>query len=250
MKTKFSSVIAVLLVAASVASAAPLTKTTAIHSRPDATAPAIGYLKAGTDPIASSNATAPTGWMAVDMPGPHVAYVNNNDFSKSLDVHPGAAIRLEPKSGAPVLATMQDGDKTEITGLRSGWTQIKLYKTVVGYIRTGEEAAPPPPPPAAGPAPALASPPVSAGSASTLPQTLQGMLVETSRFLLLGHRPDYKYQLDDSAGKRVAFLDVSKIAPMKKIETYVDQLVTVTGAIKPTGDYKNLVIEVQSLDLR
>jgi hypothetical protein len=254
MKTKFSAVLAGLLVAAA-SSAAPLMETTAIHSQSDAGSPAIGYLKAGTDPIAAANATAPAGWMAVDLPGPHEAYVNNNDFSKSLDVHAGAAIRLKPKADAPILATMQEGDKTEITGLRSGWTQIKLYKTIVGYIQVGgTSSAPAPAPvpvmsvPAASPAATV--PPVSAGPATALPRVLQGMLVETKRVLFVGPRPDYKYQLNDSAGKRVGFLDVSRVAPSQRIEAYVDQLVTISGVIKPTSDWKNLFIEVQTIEAR
>jgi Bacterial SH3 domain len=259
MKKKFSAVLAGLLVAA-VSSAAPLMETTAIHSQSDAGSPAIGYLKAGTDPIAAANATVPAGWMAVDLPGPHEAYVNNNDFSKSLDIHAGAAIRLKPKADAPVLATMQEGDKTEITGLRSGWTQIKLHKTIVGYIQVGgplasSSSAPAPAPvmsvaaaPVATPAPSPV--PVSAGPAAALPRVLQGMLVETKRLLFVGPRPDYRYQLNDPAGKRIGFLDVSKVAPLQRIETYTDQLVTISGVIKPTSDWKNLVIEVQTLEAR
>jgi hypothetical protein len=257
MKTNFSAVIAGLLVATA-AAAAPLMETTAIHSQPDTASPAIGFLKAGTDPIAATDATAPAGWIAIDLPGPHEAYVNNNDFSKSLDVHAGAAIRTKPKADAPLLATMQEGDKTEITGLRSGWTQIKLYKTLVGYIQSGGTSAAPagaPAPIASAPtaplaAPASVAPPVNAGPATALPRTLQGMLVETKRFLLVGHRPDYDYQLNDSTGKRVAFLDVSQITPLQKMEAYVDQLVTVSGVIKPTSDYKNLVVEVQTLETK
>jgi hypothetical protein len=254
MKTKFSAVLAGLLVVAA-SSAASLMETTAIHSQSDAGSPAIGYLKAGTDPIAAANTTAPAGWMAVDLPGPHEAYVNNNDFSKSLDVHAGAAIRLKPKADAPVLATMQEGDKTEITGLRSGWTQIKLYKTIVGYIQIGgtsSSTAPAPVPVMSVPAatPAAAAPLVSAGPATALPRVMQGMLVETKRLLFVGPRPDYNYQLNDSAGKRVGFLDVSRVAPSQRIEAYVDQLVTISGVIKPTSDWKNLVIEVQTIEAR
>ena len=250
MKTMFPAVIAGLLIAATV-SAAPLTETTAIHSKPDAAAPVIDYLKAGTDPVSSADITAPAGWMAVDLPGPHEAYVHNNDFSKSLDIHAGAAIRLKPKADAPVLATMQEGDKTEITGLRSGWTQIKLYKTIVGYIRIGGA-------PGAALAPAFvppvtqvpAAPPVNAGPATALPRAVQGMLAETKRFLLIGHRPDYDYQLNDSTGKRIAFLDVSKVAALQKMDSHIDQLVTVSGFITPTSDGKNLVIVVQTVETR
>jgi hypothetical protein len=152
---------------------------------------------------------------------------------------------------------MQEGDKTEITGLRSGWTQIKLYKTIVGYIRLGGPALEPvaapvtaasmPPPPA--PAGATATPPVSTGpAAAALPQTVQGMLVETKRFLIIGRRPDFDYQLNDTNGKRIAFLDLSKIATTQKIEPYVDSPVVVSGVIAQTDDWKNIVITVQTLE--
>jgi hypothetical protein len=254
MKIMLTAVIAGLLVAAA-AFAAPLSETTAIRSKPDASAPVIGYLKAGTDPVSSADATAPAGWMAIDIAGPHEAYVHNNDFSKSLDIRAGAPIRQKPKADAPVIATMKEGDKTEITGLRSGWTQIKLYKTIVGYIQTGGMTGPAPMPapgasfvPPAAQAPA--APPVNAGPAAGLPRPIQGMLVETKRFLLVGHRPDYDYQLNDSTGKRIAFLDISKVAALQKMETYIDQLVTVSGVIKPTDDHKNLVIVVQTVETR
>ena len=216
MKTKSALVITGLFLA--VASyGAQLMETTAIHSQPDTSSSAIGFFKAGTDPIAAPNASAPPGWMAVEMPGPHEAYVNNNDFSKSLEIHAGAAIRLKPKADAALLATMQEGDKTEITGLRSGWTQIKLFKTVVGYIRIGGTASAPGSEPVTAasaplpPPPATSAPPATAGPATALPRTLQGMLVETKRFLLVGRRPDYDYQLNDTAGKRIAFLDLGKV---------------------------------------
>ena len=253
MKTTFRLSTAVLLLAAPLA-AAPLMETTAIHAQPDAATPAIGYLKAGTDPAAAANTTAPQGWMAIELPGPHEAYASNNDFSKSLDIHPGAVIRLMPKADAPVLTTMQEGDKTEITGLRSGWTQIKLSKTVIGYINVGGSpsaprtaAAPPAPLPMAAGQPA---PLLSSGPASALAHTYQGMLVETKRVMLIGPRRDYDYQLNNIDDKRIAFLDVSKVLVTEKMEQYVDRLVTVSGVLKQTPDGKSLVIEVESLETK
>ncbi len=254
MKTKLCLSTALLL-AASLA-AAPLMETTAIHAQPDAATPAIGYLKAGTEPTAAAHITAPEGWMAVELPGSHEAYVSNNDFSKSLDIHPGAAIRLNPKADAPVLTTMQEGDKVEITGLRSGWTQIKLSKSVIGYIKVGGVSSAPPA--AAAPAPIMAPPPPalaagqfapvpSSGPAAALPHAFQGMFVATKRLLLVGPRPDYGYQLNDVDGKRIAFLDVTKVLATEKMELYLDRLVAVSGVLKQTYDGKNLVIEVESL---
>ncbi len=258
MKKILPAVIAGLLLAAA-APAAPLMETTAIHSRPDAGSPAIGFLKAGTDPVAAANVMAPAGWMAVEVPGnPYEAYVNNNDFNKSLDIRPGAAIRLKPKADAPIFATMHEGDKTEITGLRSGWTRINLYAPVVGYIQTGPAPSAPGASsvpvigvPAASPAaPAPAAPPVSAGPAADLPRTLQGLMVETKGFALVGYRPPYAYQLSDTEGKRIAYLDVSKVAPLQKMEPYVGRMVTVSGVVKPTNDWDNLVVEVQTLQTK
>jgi hypothetical protein len=256
MKTTLRLSTAVLLLAAPLV-AAPLMETTAIHAQPDAATPAIGYLKAGTDPAAAANTTAPQGWMAIELPGPHEAYVNNNDFSKSLDIHPGAAIRLMPKADAPVLTTMQEGDKTEITGLRSGWTQIKLSKTVIGYINVGgspaapraagSTAMPPAPLPMAAGQPA---PLISSGPASALSHTYQGMLVETKRVMLIGPRRDYDYQLNNTDDKRIAFLDVTKVLVTANMEQYVDRLVTVSGVLKQTPDGKGLVLEVESLETK
>ena len=255
---------AALLVAAPLA-AAPLMETTAIHAQPDAATPAIGYLKAGTEPSAAAQTPAPEGWMAVEIPGPHEAYVSNSDFTKSLDSRTGAAIRLNPKADAPTLATMQEGDKTEITGLRSGWTQIRLFKTVIGYIKIGGAAAAPapasPPSPVAAPAPPMApsapamaagqiSPLPSTGPAGGLPRTYQGMFVATKRLLLVGPRPEFGYQLNDMDGRRIAFLDVAKVLSTEKMETYLDRPVEVSGALKQTYDGKNLVIEVESLQAK
>ncbi|MFA5056702.1 MAG: SH3 domain-containing protein [Opitutaceae bacterium] len=263
MKTTLCFPTAVLLLARAAAaglaaslSAAPLMETTAIHAQPDAASPAIGYLKAGTEPAAAANATAPGGWMAIELPGPHEGYVNNNDFSKSLDIHPGAAIRLQPKAGAPILTTMQEGDKVEITGLRSGWTQIKLAKTIPGYIRIGGTPSAPPPAvpsipaaataPSAGPSPLV----IGNGPAAALPRQFQGVFAETRRILLIGPRRDYGYQLNNLDGQRIAFLDVTRLLATDKMEPYLDRPVTVTGVLKQTPDGKNLVIEVETLELK
>lgn len=244
-----------VLLAATLA-AAPLMETTAIHAQPDAATPAIGYLKAGTEPAAAPNVTAPDGWMAVALPGPHEAFVSNNDLSKGLNVRPGAALRLLPKADGPVLTTMQDGDQIEITGLRPGWTQVTLSRDVIGYIRIGGAASAPaaagppaavPPSPAA--APGLGVPVVSGGPAA-LPHTYQGMLVATRRILLVGPRPDYDYQLNSIEGKRIAYLDVSKILATEKMEKYLDNPVSVSGVLRQTENGRDLVIEVETLALQ
>jgi hypothetical protein len=142
--------------------ATPLTETTAVQTRPEADAPAIAVLTAGTEPTLAANVTAPPGWLAVELSGPYEAYVQNKDFLKSLDLHPGALIRTAPKLDAPVLTTAERGDDIEIIGLFGKWTQVKFSKKIIGYIQlAGAMPAAPPPTPApeiaAAPAPAPAA---------------------------------------------------------------------------------------------
>ena len=120
-------------------SAAPLTATTAVHTKPDDASPAVTFLKAGTDPlpIAGTIASTPAGWMAVELPGPFEAYVRDSDLTKSLDMKPGASIYLAPKADGGVLATAEKDDKTNITGQRGRWIQIKFERNLIGYINLG-----------------------------------------------------------------------------------------------------------------
>ena len=118
MKLKFSALV-VLISTASALLAAPLGQTTAVHVQPDALAPVVTYLKAGSEPTLSPDSVAntPAGWMAVELQGPFEAYVLNKDLTKALDVVPGAPLTLEPKAGAGVLTKSVASDKVTITGL-------------------------------------------------------------------------------------------------------------------------------------
>lgn len=269
MKTKLSSV-AVLgwLLSAATLLGTPLTETTAVHTKPDAASPAISYLKAGSEPTAAANATAPDGWMAVELAGPFAGYAETKDFTKGLDVKPGAPIRLAPEPTAPVLKTAERGDKTTITGLHGRWTQISLTTPLVGYIRVNSAptyAAPAPAPAAPAESAPMAPAPVAplaygTGAAgqpvptvnlvdnSTLPRQFAGIFVST-RSVFHPRRP-YDWALNDNAGKRFAYLDISKLLLTDQPEKYIGHRVAVFGAPKPTADGKDIVIQVESLQLQ
>jgi len=266
MKTKL---FAALLCSAAALGAAPLTETTAVFAQPDLAAAPIAYLKAGTEPPAAADslATAPAGWMAVDLPGPFECYVANGDLTKDLDVRPGAPVYLEPKPGAAVLTTAAKGDKIGITGFRGKWTQISLDRKIAGFIRT----APAPLPPiatapaataAASPAPAPVGtspdgaaaapgkPAPSAGDAGAVasPRLFQGRLVSTRR--PFAPRRPYDYQLNDDAGMRFAYLDFSRLLQTEQIESYVGRTVVVYGTAGNVPEAKGIVIQVESLELK
>jgi hypothetical protein len=265
-------------VTAAALAAAPLAVTTAVHTKPDPASPAISYLKAGTEPTpaAAAMANTPAGWMAVELPGPFEGYVENKDLAKSLDVKPGANIRVAPKADAGVLTIAEKDDKASITGLRGKWTQISLEKKLIGYIRIGGSSgaqpavattpAPAPRPSPSNPAP-VSPPPVTPGvygvatagqasamvnlgdgGSSTLPRQFAGKFVSTRR-PFTPRRP-YDYALNDDAGKRYAYLDISKLLLTEQIEKYVDHSVVVFGAAKNSADGKDIVIQVETLQLK
>jgi hypothetical protein len=275
MKIKVLRSLLCVLPAGAMALAAPLAVSTPVHSRPDASSPAISVLKAGTEPVAAmSLASMPPGWMAVELPGPFEGYVENKDLTKSLDVKPGTSIRVTPKPDGGVLTIAEKADKTTITGLRGKWTQITLEKKLLGYINVGttptnvastttpatsaSQASAPAPmgaspvspgvygSAAAGQAAAMVN--LGDGGSSGLARQFVGRLVSTRR--ALAPRRPYDYALNDDAGKRYAYLDISKLLLTEQIEKYIDHSVVIFGAAKNAPGGKDIVIEAESLHLK
>ena len=86
------------------------------------------------------------------------------------------------------------------------------------------------------------------GGSSTLPRFFQGKFVST-RSAFKPRRP-YNWALNDDAGVRYAYLDVSKLLLTEQIEKYIDHVVVVYGAGKSVPGTKDIVIEVESLQLK
>ena len=86
------------------------------------------------------------------------------------------------------------------------------------------------------------------GGGSALPRQFAGRFVSTRR-PLTPRRP-YDYALNDEAGKRYAYVDVSKLLLTEQIEKYIDHNVVVFGAAKNVPDSKDIVIMVETLQLR
>jgi SH3 domain-containing protein len=236
--------------------AAPLTATAAVQTQPDPASPVVTYLKAGSEPVPAGEGAAPApGWMAVDLPGPFEAYVQEKDFTKGLEVKPGSSLYLAPKAGAGVLTTAEKGDKIEITGLDGKWTQVRLDKHLVGYINTTPAAAAPAPmdlasAPAAGVAPAAPAvgQPAPTGETAASPRVLEGKFVSTHHFLS-GHVP-YDWALVDDVGSRLAYLDLSKLLLTEQPATYAGKSVVVSGSLQAGPDGKDVVLAVESLQLQ
>jgi hypothetical protein len=254
MKIKLALAAAAVTGAAAL-NAATLSVATAVQSQPDAASAVIVVLPAGSEqPTPTDKAgIPPAGWIAVEVAGPFEGYVRNKDLSKQLDVIPGASILVAPKDGSGVLSVFEKGDKAEITGLHGSWTQVHLDKTLVGYIQVSPPApapaAAPAAPPVAPAAPAAAAPAAPAGDGNAgLSRLYEGTLAST-KSLLLPKRP-YDWQIVDASGKRIAFVDLTKLLLTDQIENYAGHGVVVLGSLEPVQGSDDLVIRVVGLRLK
>jgi hypothetical protein len=257
MKLNTSLFAALLVGAATALSAAPLTETTAVYSKPDASSATIASLKAGTEPAVAPGISAPAGWTAVTLAGPHEVYAANKDVTKALDVRAGAPYLTDAKSTAPVLALAEKGDQTDIIDYRGKWTKLRLTKAVTGYIKTPAKAVAPvvsaPAAPAAPAAPQAVTTigkaaPVGDGGSSALPRLFQGKFAST--YNPLRPRRPYDFQLTDDAGARYAYVDVSKLLATEQLNKYTDRTVVVYGTAKAVPGTKDMVVVAESLQLR
>src|SRR5213075_2032909 len=78
------------------------------------------------------------------------------------------------------------------------------------------------------------------GGSSVLPRQFAGRFVSTRR--AFAPRRPYDYALNDDAGKRYAYLDISKLLLTEQIEKFIDRKVSVFGAAKNSADGKDIVI--------
>ncbi len=253
---------AVFLGAAAVLQAAPVTETTSVYAKADSASAVIGSLKTGTEPMLAGGVSAPAGWTAIALVGPHEVYAANKDVTKALDVRAGSPYLTDAKATAPVLALAEKGDQTEIIDYRGKWTKFRLTKPVTGYIKVPAKAAAAAavistPAPVATSDTSVASPPfagigkaaaVGDGGSSELPRLFQGKF--TSTYNPLRPRRPYDFQLNDDAGSRYAYVDVSKLLATEQLNKYTDRTVVVYGTAKAVPGTRDMVVIAESLQLR
>ncbi|MCC5025805.1 MAG: hypothetical protein J6386_24825 [Candidatus Synoicihabitans palmerolidicus] len=253
-------------------SAQTTSRATAVHVQPDEASAVLKLVKPGEDlPEAAPAMPAPSGWSAVALAGPHEVFVENRFIGKDLDVKPGSPLHLKPKSDSPVLTSSTATDEIEITGLRGRWTQLRVNKRVVAYVLGSLSSSISPPVPAVTTAtvkdtPISQSPnpqPVNARpgpgrqierteaertSLAALPRLFEGKLAST-RSPLRPRRP-YDFALESEDGIRFAYVDLTKLLLTEQIEKYLERTVVVYGVARPVPQTKDIVISVESLQLR
>jgi len=240
----------VLLSCCAAASAEVLLRDATVYARPDPAAAVLQVLPAGTVPTPAA-APAAEGWLAVEVAGPHDVYVENKHVGKNLDIKPGSELRLRPDATAPVVAIMEAADKTDLGGLagpRRDWSQYRLEKAIVGYIKLPATFAAGPAAPAA--TAVTAGPAVSGDSGHALmPRFFEGRFAATENFLTYRH--PYKFQVLDSFGNRFAYLDMTRLLLTEDLSKYIDRTVVIYGTARTINEKgTKRVIEVESLHLK
>jgi hypothetical protein len=85
------------------------------------------------------------------------------------------------------------------------------------------------------------------GGSSSLPRSFQGKFASSHR-AFAPKRP-FPYQLNDDAGVRFAYLDLTRLMLTDSLEKYTDRAVAVFGIAKNFPGTRDIVIEVESLQL-
>jgi len=268
MKRHLATTLALLLAAFSPAArAATLEAPLPAYASPDASAPILGTAQAGTKIAAG---TAPSGWAAVELAGPHTVYVTEKDTLKNFEVRPGAAYYAQPRANAPVIGLADEKDSAEFADISGKFNKFSLNKSLIAYVRMPVAAVAPV---AARPAPATpppaTPPPLMDDLQGTLRQDIpasrpvaQGQGVEageprlaraffgvvaSSRSALRPRRP-WDYQINDDGGARIAYLDISKLLLTEQIDAFIGRPVAILGTAETLGS--DLVIHVESLKLQ
>lgn len=253
------------------ARAATLDVAAPAYASPDEKAVVLGTAQPGARITATP---APSGWMAVELAGPHTVYVTDKETTKNMEVRPNASYHAAPDAKSPVLGLAGENDAAEWADMAPNrFNKFSLKKPIVAYVRV----APTPVAPVVtepvvtntvAPAPAAqpyddstavlrndipANSPVPAGQGlgagePRLARTFFGVVAST-RTPLRPRRP-FDFQLNDSSGNRIAYLDVSRLLQTEQIDAFGGRPVSIFGTAEPLGTGKEIVIRVETLKLQ
>lgn len=254
--TRLITALALGMLAAALAHAAGVSEATPLRLQPDANAPVIGTLPAGTayTPLTNAELTAEgvavssPGWVGIHYAGPFFGFADNESVAKDLVLHPAAEVHARPEAASPVIHTVGAGEKVEVVEPAAGWVKVVFRNDRIVFLQSNTVAAP-----AAdkeGPAPAAVSTPpvvVAPDPDKTEPQLIRGYLLEARPVWRSGRK--YGYQLVGEDNQRLALLDFSALLQSEPIETFKNRLVEVYGARINVPDVKDIVIRAETLSL-
>lgn len=269
---KFHSFISITLVGAIVLTAAAVHAGYPVHLRPDTGAATIGQFAAGETPRPPLEAAPLTeaqraqGWEAISFLDNFRGYVNRADLSKDLNARIGALIYARSERDPNLVMTVAaQGDRFEVLELRGEWAEVSFRKPLTGFINRAPAPDPLQDETPIAPTPLIETLPLVDSGEQAQPPEAHGQIVASRAAIpidghirvfegrlarpraWLGRGPPYQHQIVDTAGRRIAFLDMSKLLITAPIEDYLNRNFQVFGIAEPIEGRRDFVIRAEHM---
>ena len=206
------------------------------------------------------------GWNWFEYEGSFRGFVENRQVGKDLEVSIGALVHLRPSSNSPILSIIEEGDPAKVIW-GGDWVEIEFTKAVPVYFRYPDHKGTEVPLiPSASPEDdstgirdqdsfsrnsKAASPSGSASegpAATDLLRHFDGILQSTRKRAKSVEL--YQWKLVDPAGKRIAYVDTSKLLLSSPLQEFEGQNVVIYGAANSIKNSKSMVVIARSLRLK
>lgn len=216
--------------------------TVSLHIRPDIDSAV--YTTAGLDvldrynpqPIITEGFVG-QGWETILYRGNYIGYVRSNTLAGDY-VRPGTKVYMEPSEQSPVMQTLQTARQAYLKARANNeWSQVVFNGVMpLFFMRTT----------------GLSDQMIASndpGLSANISRTHIGKFERVSAVnRMLGG--DYDYQLSDSQGKVIAYVEINNALFVGRIEEYWGKMVTIEGTTRDRPGSVPVVIEARFLGLR
>lgn len=238
-----------------------------VHLRPTSDSPVIGsvsqdaFLIAPAEPVTLSNRELERGWEAISFLENFRGFVQRTDLTKDLKVAPGSAVYVNAEVNSDkVLTRARANDLFEVENLSGNWAEVSFRKPVTAFVRSESSTASAPREAARAVqtsdiqdepeqrAEATQRPTVSRRTAipsDGMVRSFQGQLGQPRT--LFGRQAPYPFQIVDSSGNRIAYLDLSKLLITAPMEHLIGRQYEFYGKAEPIDGRRDFVIRVERI---
>jgi hypothetical protein len=248
-----------------------------VHLRPNPDSPVLGQLSQEDLQFASpgkadlSAEQKKAGWQAIAYFDSFDGFVRRTDITKDLLVAPGAPVYLSEKADKEQILTHASADDVfDIGRVTDDWAEVSFRKAITGFVRPDNSSAPATSQRATEPqvfqeeptAPVfedIQNPPPESSRAKTISnraaipgdgimRLYEGRLQKSRSFLFT--QPPYPYQVIDSSGNRIAYVDLHKLLITTPIDRFLDRTFLFYGQAEPIEGRRDFVIRVEHMRLK
>lgn len=248
-----------------------------VHLRANQDSPVLGELSQEELQFASptdaklSAEQKEAGWKAISYFDSFQGFVRRADITKDLLVAPGAPVYFSPKADKEQILTHATSDDAfEVDHVAGDWAEISFSKPITGFVRpdnSGAAAARQPAPesqivleePEMPVFEDVKTPPPETSRSKTISdrsaipgdgimRLYEGRLRKSRSFLFA--QPPYTFQVVDSSGNRISYLDLDKLLITTPIDRFLDRVFLFYGQAEPIEGRRDFVIRVEHMRLK